>query len=104
MVATYVSLGGYCSFTPTQTRMQRLSGLAGRLHFPLEALGTAVPRTCPGSAVHLEGAEGMGHTEPKSASGCLATQLVLPQLQSCSGLRLEFHFFQKGTSAGSFSF
>lgn len=103
-VATYESLGGYCSFTPTWTRTHRLSGLTGRLHFPLEAWGAAVPRMCPGCAVHVDGAEGTGHTESQSVSGCLHTQIIPPQLQSCSGLRLELPFFQKGTSAGSFSF
>lgn len=58
----------------------------------LDALGTVVSGTHPGFAVHLNGGEGMGHTETKSASGCLASQL-----QSCRDLWLEFLLFQKGT-------
>lgn len=58
--------------------MQRLSELAGRLNFPLKTSEITVLRICPSSAVHLDGAEVTEHREPNSASGCLATQLILP--------------------------
>lgn len=79
--------------------MQRLSGLNGRLHFPWEALGTAVSRMCPGSAVHLDGAEGTGHTELQSASGCLASQLRHSYnhvaVSAEGNFSREFFFFKK---------
>lgn len=65
--------------------MQRLSELVGRLNLPLKTSEITVLRMCPSSAVHPDGAEVMEHTEPNSALGYLATQLILPQLQSCSG-------------------